>query len=114
MLCVGLAYFLMGVIIPGGVLILQGEQGAFTIKGLTLAGSAGMLGALGAFGIIYAFKFGGQPLYVMPLVFGGAPLVNIGVSMILHPPTKMPSPYLFLGFVLAAAGAFLVLRYKPV
>ena len=113
LLCVGLAYFLIGVMLPGGVLVFQGEEGAFNTKGISLAGLAGILGALGALGIIYAFQSGGKPFYVMPLVFGGAPLVNIIVSMILHPPKTAPSPWLFVGFALAAMGAFLVLRFKP-
>jgi len=37
---------------------------------------AGACGALGALGIILALSFGGRPIYVMPLVFGGAPVVN--------------------------------------
>ncbi len=114
MLCVGLAYFLIGVVIPGGILTFQGEEGAFSTKGVSIAGFAGILGALGALGIIYAFQFGGKPFYVMPLVFGGAPLVNIIVSMVQHPPKTAPSPWLFVGFALAATGAFLVLRFKPV
>jgi hypothetical protein len=113
LLCVGVAYFLIGVLIPGGVLLTQGEQGAFTTKGISLAGFAGILGALGALGIIYAFQGGGKPFYVMPLVFGGAPIVNILISMVLHPPKTMPSPWLFLGFALAVTGAILVLRFKP-
>ena len=36
----------------------------------------GAAGALGALGIIMAFNFGGKPVYVMPLIFGGAPVVN--------------------------------------
>ena len=40
---------------------------------------------------------GGRPLYVMPLVFGGAPLVNVLVSMLLHPPRISPSPLLYVG-----------------
>ena len=63
--------------------------------------------------IIYAFKSGGLPNYVMPLVFGGAPLVNVLVSMWMHPPKSAPSPLLYLGFLLASAGAGLVLYYKP-
>jgi len=35
----------------------------------------------GAACIIWAFKTGGLPVYVMPLVFGGAPIVNVAVSM---------------------------------
>jgi hypothetical protein len=113
LLCVGLAYFLVGVLIPSGVLTVQGEQGAFNPKGFSTAALAGVFGAVGALGIIYAFQNGGTPMYVMPLVFGGAPLVNVIASTILHPPKSMPSPWLFVGFTLAALGAFLVLRFKP-
>jgi hypothetical protein len=49
----------------------------------------------------------------MPLVFGGAPLVNVIVSMAIHPPRTAPSPLLYLGFLLAATGAYMVLRFKP-
>ena len=35
---------------------------------------AGALGAIGAVCIILSFRTGGTPTYVMPLVFGGAPL----------------------------------------
>ena len=49
----------------------------------------------------------------MPLVFAGAPLVNVLFSMWLHPPKTSPNPLLYLGFVLAAAGAGMVLYFKP-
>ena len=113
LLCVGVAYFFIGVLIPGGFLTLQGEQGEFNAKGVSWAGFAGILGAVGALGIIYAFHTGGTPLYVMPLVFAGAPIVNVVVSMIQHPPKTAPSPLLFVGLALAALGAFLILRFKP-
>ena len=113
LLCVGVAYFFIGVLIRGGVLTFQGEQGEFSAKGVSWAGFAGILGAVGALGIIYAFHNGGTPLYVMPLVFAGAPIVNVVVSMIQHPPKTAPSPLLFVGLALAALGAFLILRFKP-
>ena len=113
LLCVGMAYFFIGVLIPGGVLTFQGEAGQFNAKGVTWAGFAGILGAIGALGIIYAFHSGGTPLYVMPLVFAGAPIVNVIVSTIQHPPKDALSPWLFVGLVLAALGAFLILRFKP-
>ena len=37
---------------------------------------AGLCGAVGAVGLILAKKDGGSILYIMPLVFGGAPVVN--------------------------------------
>jgi hypothetical protein len=49
----------------------------------------------------------------MPLVFGGSPLVNVLYSMAVHPPKAAPSPLLYVGFLLAAAGASMVLYFKP-
>jgi hypothetical protein len=113
LLCVGVAYFLIGVLVPVLMLAAQGQLGGFNLAGSVTATIAGALGALGAVCIILAFRAGGLPTYVMPLVFGGAPLVNVLVSMAIHPPRTQPSPLLYLGFLLAATGAYMVLRFKP-
>jgi hypothetical protein len=113
LLCVGVAYFLIGVLVPVVMLAAQGQLGGFNLKGSIMATIGGALGALGAVCIILAFRAGGLPNYVMPLVFGGAPLVNVLVSMALHPPRTAPSPMLYLGFLLAATGAYMVLYFKP-
>jgi hypothetical protein len=113
LLCVGLAYFLIGVLVPVIALSAQGELRGFTSKGVIGATMGGTLGALGAVCIIWAFRSGGSPLYVMPLVFAGAPVINVLYSMAEHPPKTAPSPLLYLGFVLAALGGYLVLHFKP-
>jgi uncharacterized membrane protein len=113
LLCVGVAYFLIGVLVPVAVLGAQGELRGFSSGGVTWATVGGALGALGAICIIYAFKTGGIPTYVMPLVFGGAPVVNVIFSMLLHPPHTRPNPLLYVGFLLVALGAGLVLYFKP-
>jgi len=113
LLCVGVAYFLIGVLVPGSALLSQGQLKDFGSAGTITATLAGALGALGAVCIIWAFKSGGSPLYVMPLVFGGAPLVNVLTTMAIHPPKEAPSPLLYVGFLLAAAGAGMVLYFKP-
>ena len=113
LLCVGVAYFLIGVLVPLGSLSFQSGIQGFTMKGSVAATVAGVLGALGAICIIFAFRFGGLPTYVMPLVFAGAPLVNVLFSMWMHPPRTAPNPLLYLGFLLAAAGAGMVLYFKP-
>ena len=113
LLCVGIAYFLIGVLVPVVNLGYSGELHSFTMKGSIAATLGGALGAVGAVCIIFAFKTGGLPTYVMPLVFGGAPLVNVLFSMWLHPPKTSPNPLLYMGFVLAATGAGLVLYFKP-
>ena len=113
LLCVGIAYFLIGVLVPVITLWLQGDLKGFTPGGSLMATVAGALGALGAVCIIWAFRTGGLPTYVMPLVFGGAPIINVLVSMWQHPPKTSPNPLLYAGFVLAALGAGMVLYYKP-
>lgn len=113
LLCVGLAYFLIGVLVPVVALTAQGELRGFTTRGVIGATLGGTLGALGAVCIIWAFKSGGSPLYVMPLVFAGAPVVNVLYSVAEHPPRTAPSPMLYVGFLLAALGGYLVLHFKP-
>ncbi len=113
LLCVGFAYFLIGVIVPVAGLSTQGGLGGFNSGGTTWSIIGGALGALGAVCIIWAFKTGGLPNFVMPLVFGGAPLVNVVVSMAMHPPKNPPNPLLYVGFLLAALGGGIVLYFKP-
>lgn len=113
MLCVGVAYFLIAVLVPAAALTQQGEWRNFTLTGTLTATLAGTLGAIGAVCITYAFRSGGTPFIVMPLVFGGAPLINVLASMILHPPAAAPNPMLYLGFLMTAAGAGMVLYFRP-
>ena len=113
LLCVGVAYFLIGVLVPVATLSAQGGLGNFNSSGLMTATIAGALGAIGAACIIYAFRFGGLPLYVMPLVFGGAPIVNVFFSMLLHPPKNPVNPMLYVGLLLASVGAAMVLYFRP-
>jgi hypothetical protein len=113
LLCVGAAYFLIGVLLPVAALGSQGQLSNFPTQGLIIATVAGALGAAGAACIIWAFRTGGLPVYVMPLVFGGAPIVNVIVSMAIHPPKTALNPMLFVGFLLASIGAGLVLYFRP-
>jgi hypothetical protein len=114
LLCVGVAYFLVGVLVPVIALATQGQLArGWTMSGTMGATAAGMLGAIGAVCIIYAFRAGGLPTYVMPLVFGGAPVVNVLFTMYIHPPKVTPNPLLWVGMVMVSVGAALVLYYKP-
>ncbi len=113
LLCVGVAYFLIGVIVPVAGLAGQGSLSNFNQTGTITATLAGALGAAGAACIIWSFKTGGLPVYVMPLVFGGAPIVNVLFSMALHPPKSAINPLLYVGFLLASIGAGMVLYFRP-
>jgi hypothetical protein len=113
LLCVGIAYFLVGVLVPVITLSAQGQLNGFTAAGTIGATAAGVLGALGAVCIIFSYRFGGIPLYVMPLVFGGAPVVNVLYSMLMHPPKSAVNPLFFVGILMAACGAGMVLYFKP-
>ena len=113
LLCVGIAYFLLGVLWPVGALSSQGNLRGFAAAGATMATVAGGLGALGAICIIYAFRSGGSPAIVMPIVFGCAPLINVLVTMVIHPPANAPHPALYLGYVLASVGVGMVLYFRP-
>ncbi len=61
LLCVGVAYFLIGVLIPVAALSAQGNLSGFNTGGLMTATIAGALGAAGAACIIWAFRSGGLP-----------------------------------------------------
>ena len=111
--CVGLAYFAIGVIIPTALLKLKGEAGEWTFKGIIYSLAGGALGALGALGIIMAFNFGGKPVYVMPLVFGGAPVVNSFLTIYLAKRMKDIGPIFLAGLVMVVLGAVIVLVNKP-
>jgi hypothetical protein len=103
----------MGVLWPVAALSAQGNLRGFAPVGATTATLAGALGALGAVCIIYAFRSGGSPAIVMPIVFGCAPLINVLVTMAIHPPAHAPNPLLYVGYVLASVGVGMVLYFRP-
>jgi hypothetical protein len=49
----------------------------------------------------------------MPLVFGGAPIINVFMAMLIHPPKNPISPMLYLGLLLTSVGAAMVLYFRP-
>ncbi len=111
--CVGAAYFVIAVLVPLALLARGGERGNWTTKGVVWSLLAGTAGALGALGVILALGFGGKPIYVMPLVFGGAPVVNTLLSAALGKAfDQLRAPFL-AGLILVILGAVTVLVFKP-
>lgn len=120
-LFVCVAYALIGV--ASAVLLkVRGSNWSFTGDGVKWSLIAGTAGALGAFTLVLALG-AAAPIYkgaaaaaVMPIVFGGAPVINTFTAMLLHPPEgglkSIPLPFI-LGCILAATGAFMVAKYAP-
>lgn len=128
-LFVGIAYFVVAIVGPILLLKARGSNFSFAGAGMTWSFVAGVAGALGAFTLILALGAAAAPAIkggggfgpsaaaaVMPIVFGGAPIVNAFVAMFMHPPEgglkAIPVPFI-VGIVMAAAGAFLVAKYAP-
>ena len=113
-LMVGVAYLLVAIAVPGVIIARAGTWSHFTLDGVAFTITAGMLGAIGALGIVFALVNGGRPNVVPPLVFAGAPVVSVFVAMLYSPPQQAPSPIFFLGIAMAAVGAGLVMAYRPI
>jgi hypothetical protein len=116
-LFVGIAYFLSGVLAPVAVLALNGAGWKFPVAGMCWSLAAGIAGAVGAFCVLLSFGAQGSPAAVMAIVFGGAPIVNAIVALLMHPPAEGWGALrwqFFLGIALAAIGGCLVTLYKPV
>jgi hypothetical protein len=121
-LCVGAAYFLIAVLAPIGILYAKGKMPALNASGITLASLAGVAGALGALCVILAVgEFKGNKLFVAPVIFSLAPVINTIVSLLWHPdkglmafglPEVSPGWKLYLGILFAGLGAGLVLYSK--
>jgi len=112
-LFVGVAYFLVSLAVLGWMLVSRTEPLVMTSRGVSLSTMAGVLGAIGALGIVFALMYGGSISVVPPLVFAGAPIVSTFVALLWHKPTQSIHPMFFVGIVLAAVGASIVLRFKP-
>jgi drug/metabolite transporter (DMT)-like permease len=171
-LCVGVAYFVLGVLFPL-VMFTTGQQPWPDLKanGLVFSGLAGVAGAVGAICVIFASSAAvraakaepaykameaqkaatdqavkaGSPddtaqreqeaadlkaemdtyagkyrLFIAPLIFGLAPVINTLLASIWHPKVGNPWHFAFeppgwklvAGIVLVAAGVFLVLYSK--
>jgi hypothetical protein len=136
-LCVGAAYFVIGVLLPlvmfvtGGLGAKWGDVNTGS-SGLTFASLAGVAGAVGAICVIFATSSAfaaarearlppdTYKVFIAPLIFGLAPVINVLVSMFWHPQKgdpwhfglKSAHPLLWVGIVLVGVGAGLVLYSK--
>lgn len=124
-LMVGLAYFLTAVLVPCFfIFVMKNDPTAkdpsklnFLTPNMMWGLAAGVAGAAGALCVIFAAKTAGPgaAIYVAPLVFAGAPIINTIASMTIfsHGKLESPSAPFYLGLLLAAAGAAMVMLFKP-
>jgi hypothetical protein len=113
LICVGIAYFVIAVVVPDMILADAPEASTYASVGTVWALMGGALGALGALGIIMAFNSGGKPVFVMPLVFGAAPVVNTLYSVSSNHLWNSVNPFFWAGLILVVFGAALVLVMAP-
>lgn len=132
-LCVGIAYFVLAVIIPVTLMLTRDDaKPEWRLTGLVFSGLAGAAGAIGAICVIFASKAavdqakldGLDPasyrIYIAPLIFALAPLINTLLSLVWHPQPGNPWHFAWetpgwklpAGILLAAVGTFLVLLSK--
>ncbi|MAF11799.1 hypothetical protein CMK11_15235 [Candidatus Poribacteria bacterium] len=115
-LFVGVAYLLVAVL--GSIVMLQmnGASWDFPKKGVVWSTLAGVVGAIGALGVLLAFGAKGSPAVVMSIVFAGAPIVNAITALIVHPPAAGFGAVRWqfvAGIACAAAGGCLVTLFRP-
>jgi hypothetical protein len=134
-LCVGIAYMVIAVLFPLLYLYVftpAEQRPEMNSNGLLFSGLAGVAGAVGAICVIFASKSATQAaiaaklspatfrLYIGPLIFGLAPVINTLVSMLWHPRKGEPFHFhvdvpgwkLWVGIILVGVGAALVLFSK--
>lgn len=111
---IGLAYVVWA--IGGGLMGMRAKSDSYSFLGgqspaMIWGFLAGTLGALGALSLTNAMLSGGKPLFVMPIVFGGAVSVMALVSVVrLKEPV---SPFLWIGMAAVVIGIVLVAYNTP-
>lgn len=124
-LCVGGAYFLLAIVLPLLRFATTDDKNLqWTNHGIIFASLAGAAGALGAIFVIFATANASlaDRIYIAPIIFALAPLVNAIVSLFWHPskesafhiaaPKEMPGMLFWIGLVFAAVGTFCILYSK--
>jgi hypothetical protein len=120
-ICVGVAYLLVAIVGPIVVMYTVGiDKGdglmhGWTMRGIIWSTLAGAVGALGAFTLIMALGAGGprSPGYVMPIVFGFAPVISTFTTMYMNNLLDKISPFFAAGLILVTAGAVTILFTAP-
>jgi hypothetical protein len=128
-LFIGIAYFVMAIVIPGIWILMHKSpaDGGFTFSGAWLSTLAGILGAAGALCVVFALRNAGIEgkqdgvgnayiVYVAPIVFAGAPIINVLISWIIAAAKGEghgPSIGFIVGLIVSIIGVSMVLYFSP-
>ena len=117
-ICVGIAYLLVAVIAPAILIALgimepgKGIMSGWSMRGIWWSLVAGGAGAMGALFLLVALNYApvkpSPALYVMPLVFGCAPVVNTLFTMWYRKAWSV-NPFFAAGLILVMVGSITVL-----
>jgi hypothetical protein len=128
-LFIGVAYVIMAIVVPAIWIWTHksSADGGFTASGAWLSTLAGLLGAAGALCVVFALRNAGIEgrqdgvgeayiMYVAPIVFAGAPIINVLISWIINAfkgEGHAPNLGFIIGMVVSIVGVTLVLLNNP-
>ena len=112
---IGVAYLVWAC--AGGLMGMRWKGDSYNFVGAESAAMnwgfvAGTLGALGALSLTAAMLSGGKPLFVMPIVFGGAVSVTAMIAVLQHRGAPI-NPLLWIGMAAVVVGIVLVAANTP-
>lgn len=113
LIVIGSTYFLLTVVGSSFLLWTQGDQGNWTATGIWWSATGGTVAALGVMATIVAFNLGGRPVYIMPIVFGCAPIVTAITTIYWYKLWGKINPLFYAGLIMVALGASMVLFFAP-
>lgn len=105
------AAYTLGAVVVAGWIKLSGDHATFTKKSKIWATMAGVCGAGGALAVVIAMKQG-NPVFVMPLVFGPAQAFNAFFTWRVQGYKETPKAGYWLALVGLILGAFTVVMFK--
>ncbi len=109
LLVAAIAALVMGVFLPSLWLSAASGHGTYTLSGTLWSLLAGAAGAAGVVGAVVAYQFGVRPVYVLPVVLGGAPILNTLFSFRGLNWGNQSGPLFLAGLILLVAGSALAL-----
>ncbi len=113
LLCVGFAYLLVAILDPGWDAGLAGAVEQLQRVGHDCGDDCRRFGRLRCDLRDLGIQGGGSSDLRDADRLRIAPLVNVLYTMCIHPPKVAPNPMLYVGFLLTAVGAGMVLYFKP-